>query len=403
MDQPAEQPLDTSPENVPNSNNQGWKITYQHYGKVAARNMNANAVNLGNSLDNIYQRYLNEQKLDEEGLKQRIKKLRNEILQKKNQQTTLSSTLLSVVAFKESVDDKIEQLEIEKVNLKDAEAPATDYIPFVIGIFITILLTLYLFVFYSSSGYSAFYGVKQGSLGFINPNVFADAKNKGAGVIALIILFPVIFLGMGFLINDALSKGKYLFIAGLLFFTFIADGIIGYKIAQGIHENEFNADLTKQQWEFHMVFSDINFYLVLALGFVVYMIWGALLHYVLQKNYEMQPDKALEIRLENMDRKIGDQRQNLTEYQTKINEVKGQLAVIENEIQDKEKDAIGYENGVIPVNISQLQSFVGEFMMGWYAYTHLMHPVDANKRNQDAGEKQKEWLDQKILLLNNEH
>jgi hypothetical protein len=260
-----------------------------------------------------------------------------------------------------------------------------------------------LFVFYSSSGYSAFYGVKQGSLGFINPNVFADAKNKGAGVIALIILFPVIFLGMGFLIHDALAKKKYAFIIGLLCFTFIADGIIGYKIAQGIHDNAFNAALTKDQWDFHMVFSDINFYLVLALGFVVYMIWGALLHYVLQKNYEMQPDKALEIRLDNMDRKIGDQRQNLIEHQTKINNLKGQLAIIENEIIDKDKDAIGYENGVIPVNISQLQSFVGEFMMGWYAYTNMMHPVDANKRNQEAGEKQKEWLEQKILTLNKEH
>lgn len=403
MDQQPEPRLENNADNTANQNNQGWKITYQHYGKVAAKNMNANAANLGNSLDNIYQRYLNEQKLDEEGIKQRIKKLRDEILQKKNQKESLNSTFQSAIGLKESVDDKIEQLEIEKVKLKDAEAPATDYIPFIIGVFITILLTFYLFVFYSSSGYSAFYGIKQGSLGFINPNVFADAKNKGVGVIALIVLFPVIFLGMGFLIHDGLTKRKYLFIAGLLGFTFIADGIIGYKIAQGIHENEFNADLTKQQWEVLMVFTDINFYLVLALGFVVYMIWGALLHYVLQKNYEMQPDKALEIRLENMERKIGDQRQNLADHQTKINELKGQLAVIENEILDKEKDAIGYENGVIPVNISQLQSFVGEFMMGWYAYTHLMHPVDANRRNQEAGEKQKEWLDQKIIILNKEH
>jgi uncharacterized coiled-coil protein SlyX len=403
MDQQPEQPLDISVENAPNLTTQGWKVTYQHYGKVAARNMNANASNLDSSLDNIYERFLNEQKLDEDGVKQRIRKLREEILQKRNQKESINSTLLSVGQLKDSVDDRIEQLEIEKVTLKDNEAPATDYLPFVIGIFITILLTFYLFVFYSSSGYSAFYGVKQGSLGFINPNVFSEAKNKGGGVIALIVLFPVIFLGMGFLIHDALSKRKYLFITGLLVFTLIADAIIGYKIAQGVHNNEFNADLTKEQWEFHMVFSEINFYLVLVLGFVVYMIWGALLHYVLHKHYEMQPDKALEIRLENMERKIAEQRQTLAEHQTKINELKGQLAIIENELSDKEKDAIGYENGVVPINISLLQSSIGEFMMGWFSYTNLMYPVDANKRSLEAREKQKEWLDKKILSLKQEH
>ncbi|MDB5141125.1 MAG: hypothetical protein JWR12_3041 [Mucilaginibacter sp.] len=186
-------------------------------------------------------------------------------------------------------------------------------------------------------------------------------------------------------------------------FTLIADGIIGYKIAQGVHNNEFNADLTKEQWEFHMVFADINFYLVLALGFVVYMIWGALLHYVLHKHQERQPDRALEIRLENMDRKITEQCQALLEHQTKINELKGEAAVIENELAAKEKDVIGYENGVIPVNISLLQSSIGEFMMGWFSYTNLMYPVDANKRTSEAKEKQKEWLTNKILSLNQEH
>lgn len=403
MEQQPEQSPDSSTESVPSLTNQGWKVTYQHYGKVAARNMNANASNLDSSLDNIYERFLNEQKLDEEGVKQRIRKLREEILQKRNQKEGINSTMMSVAQLKDAVDDRIEQLEIDKVNLKDAEAPTTDYLPFVIGIFITILLTLYLFVFYSSSGYSAFYGVKQGSLGFINPNVFSDAKNKGGGVIALILLFPVIFLGMGFLIHDALSKQKYLFIVGLLFFTLMADAIIGYKIAQGVHNNEFNADLAKEQWEFHMVFSEINFYLVLVLGFVVYMIWGALLHYVLHKHYEMQPDKALEIRLENMERKIAEQRQTLAEYQAKNNDLKGQLAIIENELSENGRDVIGYENGVIPINISLLQSSIGEFMMGWFSYTNLMYPVDANKRSLEARDKQKEWLENKILSLKQEH
>lgn len=376
------------------------KVTYQHFGKIAARNMNSNARNLDSSLDNIYERFLNEQKLDENGVKQRIRQLRDEVLLKRNQIETIKADLFSNEQIKEDNENRLEELEIDKIKLKDGEAPAADYLSFVIGVFISVLLTLYLFVFYSSSGYSAFYGVKQGSLGFINPNVFADAKNKGGGVIALIILFPVIFLGMGFLIHDALEKGKYYIIVGLLFFTLIADGIIGYKISQAIHSNEFNAGLTEEIWRFNMIYTDINFYLVLVLGFVVYIIWGILLHYVLNKNHELQPDKALEIRLENINRKISEQRSTHSDTLGKINILNSQLLTTANEIAEKEKEIIGYENGAVPINISLLQASVGEFMMGWFTYTNLMYPVDASKRTQEAGEKQKEWLDQKIQTLN---
>ncbi|MDZ4667463.1 MAG: hypothetical protein SGJ00_06215 [bacterium] len=76
----------------------------------------------------------------------------------------------------------------------------------------------------------------------------------------MIILFPVIFLGLGFLIHDALEKQKYFFITGLLSFPLIVDAIIGYKISQSICAKEFNAGLSDQLWQFNMIYSDINFY-----------------------------------------------------------------------------------------------------------------------------------------------
>lgn len=379
------------------------EISYFHFGKLAAKTTNSNSQLLDSSLDNIYDRFLNDQQLTGEGIKNRISKLRAEVTQKKNQKIQANSEIQSQEQFKEDREKRIEELEIEKIKIKDGEAPSVDYVPFIIGAFITILLTLYLFVFYSSSGYSAFYGVKQGSLGFINPNVFADAKTKGGGVIALIILFPVIFLGLGFLIHDALEKKKYGFITLLLVFTLIVDAIIGYKISQGIHTNEFNAGLTNEQWRFDMIYNDMNFYLVLALGFVVYVIWGYLLHYVLNKNKELQPDKALELRIENLNRKISEQRQALAEIVSKINSLKAQVETLENEISDKEKDIIGYENGVIPVNTSMLKASIGDFMSGWFAYTTMMYPKNANKRNQEATEKQNLWLTNKLEALSSDN
>jgi hypothetical protein len=382
--------------------NSDRKVTYHHYGKLAAKNTNSNSANIESSLDNIYERFLSEQQLNEDGIKQRISKLRAEVLQKKNHKISIHADIISQEQFKEDKEKRIEELEIEKIKVNDGEAPTTDYVPFVIGTFIVVLLTLYLFVFYSSSGYSAFYGVKQGSLGFINPNVFAEAQNKGGGLLAMIILFPVIFLGLGFLIHDALEKQKYFFITGLLAFTLITDAIIGYKISQSIHNNEFNAGLTNELWQFNMIYSDINFYLVIALGFVVYVIWGALLHYVLNKYRELQPDQAIELRVDNLNRKVSELRQTLAEIISKINTLKSQISSIDNEIAEKEKDIIGYENGVIPINIPLLQASVGDFMNGWFAYTNLMSPYDAVKKTQEAKERQNTWIDKKIQALNSD-
>ena len=90
----------------------------------------------------------------------------------------------------------------------------------------------------------------------------------------------------------------------------------------------------------------------------------------------------------------------LVESVTKGNVLKSQVAILQNEIVDKEKDVIGYLNGLIPVNVSQLKASIGDFMLGWYAYTNLMFPHDANQRCQEAREIQESWLQEKINSLN---
>lgn len=83
------------------------KMTYHHYGKLAAKNTNCNSANIESSLDKIYERFLNEQQLNEDGIKQRISKLRAEVLQKKNLKISLQADITSQEQFKE---DKEQQL-----------------------------------------------------------------------------------------------------------------------------------------------------------------------------------------------------------------------------------------------------------------------------------------------------
>ena len=386
-------------------------VTYTQFGFHSAQKSQSNPESIEGYLAKVYEKFLEEQKLDEQGLKDRISKLKAEVQQEKTKKNDLKAELSSNKIYKENKEKEIEELELEKIDIKNGDGELGDTSSFIIGAFITLLLTMYLFVFYSSSGYSAFYGIKPNSLGFINPNVFSDATNKGGGVIALIILFPVIFLGLGFLIHNSLeinkklaSQGKpktYSLISSLLLITFIADIFIGYKISEGVHTNEFNSGRSNEIWNFNMIFYDINFYLVLVLGFVVYVVWGFLLNFVLSHSYLKTENEKVKLMIENINNKITDKRNEMIDFISKIHKLEGDLISCDINIEEKNNSIIGYENGVIPINIASLRGSVGEFMGGWQNYTNgNINSVDALKLNNDAIKSQTIWLDNKIQNLN---
>lgn len=387
------------------------KITLTQYGFQSATNSQSNPESIDGYLNKVYDKFLEDQKLDETGVKNRISRLREEVILEKSRKNDLQAEITSYNANKIDKENEIQELELERIDIKNGEGELGDTTSFIIGAFITILLTLYLFVFYSSSGYSSFYGIKQGSLGFINANVFSDALNRGGGVFALIILFPVIFLGLGFLIHNALEENKglvkegksqkYGLILVLLFITFIADAFIGYKIAEGVHNNEFNAGRTNELWNFNMIFSDINFYLVLILGFVVYVIWGFLLNYVLSHSYLKTENEKTKIMLGNINNRIQEKRNELNIILSKIAKAESDILSCNAKIEDKEKNISGYETGDIPINISTLKAAIGEFMGGWQYFTNgNFNSDDALKLNNEAIRVQTNWMNSKIENLN---
>lgn len=392
--------------------NEENKITYKQFGFHSAQLSQSMPQAIEGYLAKVYERFLEEQKLDEQGLKDRISKLKAEVQQEKAKKNDANGEVSSNKLHKGDKEKQIEELQLEKISIKTEGVELGGTSEFVIGAFISLLLTLYLFVFYSSSGYSAFFGVKPGTLGFLNPNVFSDAKSPGA--MAFIVLFPVIFLGLGFLIHNALETNKklasqnkpksYSLIACLLFVTLIADMFVGYKITQGVHANDFNAGKTDEMWRFEMVFLDINFYLVLILGFVVYVIWGFLLNYVLGHHYLKTENEQIKLLIENINNKISEKLVELSEITSKIHKLESDVATCDNKIEEKEKDIIGYQNGVIPINVASLSASVGEFMGGWQQYTHGNFNSDVALRlNTEAIRAQENWLENKIQNLNAEY
>lgn len=365
-------------------------------------------------LGTVYGAFLKQERLDEEGRQMRVKQLKKEIELEENKQNEITADIDSKTNWVEEKREKIQELELDRIDLRkgDSDNESTSEVPpFIIASFITLLLTLYLFLFYSSTGFSVFYGIENGMDGFINSDVFSMARDKGMGALIFVILFPVVFLAVGFALHTSLEKNKklkkqkkrpkYLGIVMIFFITLIADSIIGYKISEGVHNNAVNMGLTRKSWKFEMIYSDINFYLVLILGFVVYVVWGVLLNYVLSHPYLKSYSEKTKLLLENLEERIQNERNDLQQIADAIHQLEGRLKNTLNKISHNRDLIRGYEANVVPVDTAQLRSSVSKFMGGYQTYIshHLEDASQAKKHIEEALKIQENWLNNKISSL----
>jgi hypothetical protein len=220
---------------------------YYSFGQNDAQSNDASVTAIESSLDSAYADFLKHEKNDISG---RITKLEGEINIKKDEKERAKYEIATVEEQKQSIEDKLDNLEKEKIRIQQGDGASTDYVTFGILALITVALTLYLFVFYSSTIYSAFYGdVNSAVGGFIRPSVFSEANSKGTGAVAIIVLSPFIFIGLGFLIHNSLKenekreekglKPKFGLMAALVSFTFLFDALMAYKISEALHNDSY--------------------------------------------------------------------------------------------------------------------------------------------------------------------
>lgn len=338
-------------------------VTLRDFGFQHAPSISVNPQILNESLNQVFQQFVEDQRtlLSDKRNKiieidSAIAKLNNEIAEKDK----------SIIV----IEDKIISVKEEIRAIREHQDVTSGVIPLVIGSFIVILLTLYLFIFYSSTIYTVIYGVTSKTQGILNPNVFIEALNKGGGVIALLVLFPTVFLGVGFLFHNALEKKQFGLIIIIIFFTFIADALIGYSVTKGVYQSEYSKGLHDKEWELGFAFTDVNFYIILFLGFVVYLIWGGLLHFVLNKSKEMsEPERIKSLNSVKQDflSEISDINSKITSLRNLISDLNSQKSTVENDI-----DKI---NSKKLVDFDGLQDYVGQFCNGLNDYITSKHKL----------------------------
>ena len=244
---------------------------------------------------------------------------------------------------------------------------------FIIGLIILAFLTIYLFVFYSSAAYSAFFKVftpnKLGTFDAIfDPQALAHAFHDGFTELILIITIPAVFLGLGFLIhkfsNDTESNQwvNYAKIAALMIVTFAFDAILAYEITEKIYNIRRDMDFSSSMPEYSipLAFQKVSFWLIIFSGFVVYIIWGFVFNFVMKEYYKLD---RVKVTIDTLNEKIKG-------YKTTCKSIKATREQLETHVTSNEGRIREWniELGSPIVLKSDIDQEINNFINGWLAY-----------------------------------
>jgi hypothetical protein len=267
--------------------------------------------------------------------------------------------------------NKIEELQNEIRNIiKNPEQYLGDKVSkasFYIGAIILAFLTIYLFIFYSSASYSAFFKeFTLNELGVANsifdPQALSKGLKDGFTELVLILTIPFVFIGLGYLIHKFQEgKGwkKVPKIAMLIFVTFIFDCILAYEITEKIYNiKASNSFQVMPEYTLNFAFQSVSFWLIIFAGFVVYVIWGFVFDFFMEAYGKLDKISVL---IKSKNEEISETQKEITKLETEANEFSNKLSNIEKEI-NKIKTILDHSEIIKP---RELESSLFQFLDGW--------------------------------------
>lgn len=257
-------------------------------------------------------------------------------------------------------------------HFTDGSGGSSGYDPFSFAFSIIILLglTCYLFQFYLSGGYSAFFrnmgaelaGDSQLTLAFSSvfyANAFSEAQETGS--LLFVLSFPFIAFGFGFMVHLFVKQQKKkvaaLLVAVILFF----DGLLAHEILRKIYEVKLMSGMVHGMWSTTKVFTSPEFYLIILSGFAVYLLWGYLLGYIIKQNEMRKPFKVAikrrMLRIETLEKEIAEDTAKMDVLAKAVTEHETEIKRLERLLKD-----------FIYFNYEHFCECVNSFAVGWCEY-----------------------------------
>lgn len=352
------------------------KETYQQWGIRWAGQTNAASLALNSSLAIVICQLKKEQASDSDKQETNRKALQGQIdgikASRDIENNNLSSEEKKLSECVNLISEKKNKLEEIESNGDKGENRMAKLNLWIGGI-ITLLITIYLFVFYSSASYSAFFKI-------INANVSTTeacfdgqawflAFKDGLMEFLFVTLLPVLFMGLGYVIYQYGQKQgieKYIKATILYGITFIFDTLLAYQISKKIYIAISQTQLAAvPPYNVSFAIQNGDFWIIIFCGFIAYVIWGLVFGFAM-KSYELLDSKNFEIK--NLKKEIDDLQKDSKDINTNIINLKNKIVTIDADIKQKEyalPKSVLYDYNIIKQELHN-------FFNGWVGYMSLV-------------------------------
>ncbi|MPS74217.1 MAG: beta-carotene 15,15'-monooxygenase [Chryseobacterium sp.] len=372
------------------------KRTYHESGYRDSSRNNGNHTALSICLDAIYSKFQNEEK----ELAEKQSKLKEPYInEQKNKETEIKGLTVSldnkeeqIKEIQQNIDTVQNKIETLKFEINDIPKNPEIYhinaskgasTKFWIGLLLLIPISLYLFTFYISTSFSAFFKTFDPNVNIMQSVLDAQAFNKaweeGPLEGAFVTLIPFVFLGLGYLIHmfgENKSWINYVKIFLLFVVTFVFDAILAYEIESKLYE--LNKTFDSPLFDLSIAFTKNQFWGIIFAGFVVYIIWGLVFDFIMKehkekdkiKNEQIKKQKDITVhqeRISGFEKQMDEMRNSITNIKELIIKAKGRIEELQNII-----------DGVI-IPTKEYKSYASEYVQGWITFVNeklaVSHPV----------------------------
>lgn len=378
-------PQEPNPKN-PESRRQGE--TYEQWGTRICGIVTGRLTALPPYLHKVYNSIYSEQADNVELQKAARANTQAEIGRKNEEIRVVNEKIENANHSIDEMNKKIVELKDERQEIKAGKEKVNkeQRLKLIIGLIIIIPLTFYLFLFYSSTFYSAFFRDPSSMTTVMNSmfdsNALANAYVDGIAEIGFVLSAPIIFLGLGFALHFfSVQEGKmkYLKMAAILLVTVMFDCILAYKIGEQMHT--FGIIIGQypigEEYTASMAFHDINTWAVIFCGFIVYVIWGIVFDMCMSAYDRMDLNKT---RLENIKKEIEDFEQKIKAEKGNIQNLKQQETNAKNSIKNL-MAKLGLE---AYIDYAAIRKEMNNFFAGWIK---MMQVLSLDQESQDEASR----------------
>lgn len=342
----------------------GFRAAGQHNGTTHGLE-----VNLTRILANLHEQFDQNDRQQETLRKQKqgeINAVNTEIEYRQDERSTLDGKLSGV---RQKITDLKHEIHLLRTAPEDMHLQEPSKLALWISGTILVFLTVYLFVFYSSAIYSAFFKSfgaddQAVSRAIFDGQAMLKAWHDGLMEVVLMLTLPAAFLGLGYILHQfqkGKSRGKWLKIGGLILVTFVFDYILAFGISKKIYDlNKAASFKDMPDYTMGMAITDIDFWTIIFAGFVVYLIWGLLFDFYMEAH---RLSNKVDAAITERQKQIQEQEKECIALEEQIGKVK---ETIKNLISQRHQLDAQLMGVIIPAR--EWANYLMEFCDGWLSW-----------------------------------